>query len=328
MENYEGEKYYTDSEHLKQTLEQYGVAIIPELVDKNTCKKMEELIWKHFSYITQNWTNPIRQDNSNSWKGIFELFPSHSMLIQFHGVGHCEMNWEMRQDPRIVQIFAELYGCSPRDLLVSFDGLSFGLPPETTQRGWNRHKTWFHTDQAPVRNDFECVQSWITARPVNRGDATLSVLESIHKYHADFEKEFQTKHKKDWYKLNPRQQEFFIKKKGCNIKNIMCPAGSLVLWDSRTIHCGIEAMRERQHPNTRIISYLCYQPRSQATSAQIKKKQKAFNERRATTHWPCKVKLFGKQPQTYGKPLPEITIPEYNSIQLTDLGRRLAGFEE
>lgn len=47
---------------------------------------------------------------------------------------------------------------------------------------------------------------------------------------------------------------------------------------------------------------------------------------RMTTHWPCKVKLFGKMPQTYGAEVPEITSlprPEVN-----EFGRRLAGYSD
>jgi len=36
---------------------------------------------------------------------------------------------------KIVKIFAEIWGCTPEELLVSFDGFSFGLPPEETKKG-------------------------------------------------------------------------------------------------------------------------------------------------------------------------------------------------
>jgi hypothetical protein len=56
----------------------------------------------------------------------------------------------------------------------------------------------------------------------------------------------------------------------------------------------------------------------------IRKKQKAFNEIRSTSHWPHKPKLFPKNPRTYGGPMPDIT-PIEKPI-LTELGRKLAGF--
>jgi len=56
----------------------------------------------------------------------------------------------------------------------------------------------------------------------------------------------------------------------------------------------------------------------------IKKKQKAFNEIRTTSHWPAKVKLFPKNPRTYGKELPKVS--KINIPNLTELGKSLAGF--
>ena len=45
---------------------------------------------------------------------------------------------------------------------------------------------------------------------------------------------------------------------------------------------------------------------------------------RMTTHWPHKVKLFGKKPQTYGKELPDVS--QLDKPKLTELGKKLAGF--
>ena len=70
--------------------------------------------------------------------------------------------------------------------------------------------------------------------------------------------------------------------------------------------------------------YLCYQPRKKCSKESLKKKQKAFDELRMTSHWPCKIKLFAKTPRTYGAEMPIINmIPKPN---LTDLGKRFAGF--
>jgi hypothetical protein len=51
------------------------------------------------------------------------------MLIQHWGVGHTQACWDVRQNIKIVEIFAYFWGCYPNDLLVSFDALSFNLPP-------------------------------------------------------------------------------------------------------------------------------------------------------------------------------------------------------
>jgi hypothetical protein len=98
----------------------------------------------------------------------------------------------------------------------------------------------------------------------------------------------------------------------------------MVFWDSRTIHCGVEASKYRALPNVRAVIYLCYMPRSLCTKANLRKKQKAFQELRTTSHYPCSIKLFSKTPRTYGGDVPNIT-PIPTPI-LNPLGRSLAGF--
>ena len=59
--------------------------------------------------------------------------------------------------------------------------------------------------------------------------------------------------KKDWYQVKNEQLEFY-KSLGLKEQTIVCPAGSLVLWDSRTIHCGIEARKNRKNPKFRSVA--------------------------------------------------------------------------
>jgi hypothetical protein len=43
------------------------------------------------------------------------------------------------------------------------------------------------------------------------------------------------------------------------------------------------------------------------TKKNLKKKQKAFNELRTTSHYPCDIKLFTMYPNTFGGEIPVIT---------------------
>jgi hypothetical protein len=322
--SYEFKKYETTPDNLKKTLNKYGVAIIPNVINELDCNNMVNEIWDYFESITKSSSNKILRNDKDSWRNFYNLYPMHSMLFQHFSVGHCQASWNLRQNPKIVNIFSKFWNVEPKDLLVSFDGLSFNPPPEETNRGWNRNNTWFHSDQSFQRNDFECVQSWITALDVEEGDATLAFYEKSHKYHKDFKEMYSIESKNDWYKLNKEEEKFFLEK-GCKIKKIMCPKGSLVLWDSRTIHCGTEALKGRKNKKWRAVIYLCYQPKKISNDVQIKKKQKAFNELRTTSHWPSKIKLFPKTPRTYGNTLP--TIDEIEEPILNDIGKSLAGFD-
>ena len=320
--SYEYEKYICEKQNVKETLKKFGVAIIPSVLNDEECENIINGFWDFFEHITQNWDIPIIRKNKHSWNGFYDLFPKHSMLFQNWGIGQSQVCWDVRQNTKIVEIFSYLWNCKNEDLLVSFDGASFNVPPEITKKGWNKN-TWFHSDQSYTRNNFECIQSWVTGYDVNEGDATLAIMEGSNKYHKEFASKFNITDKSDWFKLNEEQELFYLNK-GCEYKKIKCPKGSLVLWDSRTIHCGTEALKNRKKENYRAVIYVCYLPRKLCDSKNIIKKQKAFNELRTTNHYPCKIKLFPKTPNTYGKQIPEI-VPIKKPI-LNQLGKKLAGF--
>ena len=48
MSDYEYEKYKCNPDSIKETLDKYGVAIIPEVLDENECSKMLDEIWNYF----------------------------------------------------------------------------------------------------------------------------------------------------------------------------------------------------------------------------------------------------------------------------------------
>tara|TARA_Y100001970_G_scaffold31463_1_gene39108 strand:- start:14594 stop:15586 length:993 start_codon:yes stop_codon:yes gene_type:complete len=324
LKGYAKKKYLTDKDGLKEILEEFGVAIIPSILNDEECESLSKGMWDFFEHITQKMEIPLDRNDKKTWRTLYDLYPLHSMLYQHWSIGHAQFSWDVRQNEKVVDIFSHFWKCSKEELLVSFDGASFNVPPEITNRGWNRNNVWLHTDQSYTRPNFECVQSWITALDVNKGDATLGFLEGSHKFHEEFAEKFNITSKGNWFRINNEEYLNFYLEKGCKLKKIMCPKGSLVLWDSRTIHCGIEATKERELPNFRNVVYICYSPRSLARKTDLKKKLKAFDELRTTTHWPSKPKLFSKVPRTYGNDIPNVS--QINPPVLNELGKKLAGF--
>lgn len=317
----EYERYICDKDSLRETLDTYGVAIIPSVLTSTECNKMSSGMWDFFEHITQEWTTPIDRSDTSTWRGIYDLSPLHSQLFQHWNVGHCQASWDIRQKKKIVDIFARLWNCEKKDLLTSFDGFSMCLPPEATNKGW-QNKTWFHTDQSYVRNDMECIQSWVTANDVTADDASLAIYEGSHLLHEEFAVAYNKTGVDDWYKFKDDEERFYSSR--CTAKKIICPKGSMVFWDSRTIHCGTNPVRSRGVENIRQVIYLCYMPRSLCTSQYLGKKQNYFETMRTCNHWPCKPKAFPKNPRTYGGKLPTITA--IDKPVLTPLGLKLAGF--
>jgi len=322
MTTYTYEKYVATPENAKEILDRYGVAIVPNVLNETECEGIVSGMWDFLETISQKWQKPISRSDQSTWSEFFQLFPMHSMLIQHYGVGHMQGSWNVRQNEKVADVFAKLWNCSKEELLVSFDGCSFHMPPEITKRGWNRNHTWFHVDQSFKNKKFSCIQGWVTGLNIEDGDSTLAIFEGSHKLHAEMAATIENPPSEEWYKLNEEQEQFYLSR-GCTIEKIKCPKGSLVLWDSRTVHCGIESERNRLKRKFRAVVYVCYMPRSLCNADNLKKKQKAFYEQRTTRHNPCKIGLFGKMPRTYGKELPEMT-PLPPPV-LTPFGMKLAG---
>ena len=321
---YKYDEYKSEtSEQLKDNLKKYGVAIIPNVLDETECKDMFDGMMSDVEHITQDLEVPFKFEDKATWKTWFQLAPTHSMLQQHWKLGHCQTIWNIRQNPKIIKPFEDIWGVDKRDLLCSFDAVSIHLPPEITNRGWYRN-TWLHTDQSYVRPEFECVQSWVTALDVQEGDGTLTYLRGSHFHHEHVKNKFNITEKKDWYKLTPEMVDYYINELDCPQECIKCPAGSMVLWDSRLMHCGREPTKGRSYKNMRCVSYICMTPRSLATEANLKKKRKAFNELRLTSHWPHKPILFGKYPRLYGDPIPNVR--DIVPPTLNDIGKKLVGF--
>jgi len=299
---------------LSDTLEKYGVAIVKDVLDEKECKSLRDLAWSEFEGLTENRLD--RKDES-TYREIYELFPLHSMLIQYFNVGHMQWVWNIRQHAKVKEVFSTIH--ETNDLLVSFDGVSFHMPPEITNKGWYRGNKWFHTDQG-TKHDELCVQGLVNLYPVNVGDATLAVFEGSHRYHSDFFNHFKKDASKDWYKLANKDEYDFFSGRGCNPIALTAPEGSMFLWNSKTFHQGIEADRKREKPNFRLVSYVCMTPREWATKENLNKRVKALKDLRVTSHWPHRVKLFSSKPRTYGKDLPSVkkmNIPDLNEEGLS-----------
>lgn len=325
---YDDSAYMCTPETVKKMLAEYGVAVIPSLLDQNETCAMRDGAWETLERLTGQANVPMLRAKPETWRTFYQLFPLHSMLLQHFGIGHAQHLWNVRQNPKVVDVFAKLWGVDPEELLVSFDGMSFHLPPEITGRGWYRENDWLHTDQSYTRNTFECAQAWVTSENVDIGDATLVVLEKSHTWHEEFAKTFGKKGKSDWCKLSPEEVQWY-KTKGCQKIAIACPAGSMVLWDSRTVHAGMEPIPGRpSEPECKIrnVGYVCMTPRTCAMPKDIQKKRMAFENMRTTSHWPHKIKMFAKSPQTYGNKLPPGVHEAIVAPVLTPLGRKLAGY--
>ena len=302
-------------------LDTHGVAVIPNILTEEECINYRTRIWNELNHVTQNRFNI---NDNTTWREFYKFYPLHSMLLQHFSLGHMQPIWDIRSHPKVCKSFEKLWNVDKNDLLVSFDGLSVHLPPEKTNKGWFNNE-WFHTDQSSHKVGKHCIQGMVTLYDVNENDATLSILEKSHNYHQQFFQDMDIYNPSDWYKLKSDDEKKYFLDKGCKPRAVKAKAGSLILWDSRTFHCGKECNRNREIENFRMVIYVCMLPRNTVNDPKaLIKKRKAFENLRITSHWANQCFMFPKSPRTYGGELPEFNL--IHQPILNDVGKRLAGY--
>ena len=142
---YVGEKYVCTRDTLKATLDRYGVAVIHNVLSAADCEAMLGGMWDFLEHATSRFPVPIKRGVKATWAGLNKLYPMHSMLIQQWGIGHAQFLWDVRQNANVLANFSEIWGVTPEELLVSFDGASVHMPPETTKSGWFAGSPKLHT---------------------------------------------------------------------------------------------------------------------------------------------------------------------------------------
>ena len=84
----EYEKYVTTINNITPTLNQYGVAIIPNVLTQQECDAMKQGMWNYLETITVNLPVPIKKANPQTWTSFKQLYPKHSMLVQQWSIGY------------------------------------------------------------------------------------------------------------------------------------------------------------------------------------------------------------------------------------------------
>jgi hypothetical protein len=317
-------------ELVKDVLLRDGYAVVPSVLTRPECDEMNRGLWAALYYISNG---KLLRGMPSKWSHFYTgLVHHHSMLIQNYGIGHAKYVWDLRVNDKILNVFSSLWQVPPSDLLVSFDGVACHLPPEVTNRGSleRARSTIPHIDQSLQVNDLQCYQSWVTANPVREGDATLLVYKGSHLLHEEFAEYVaatgmqSNEPERDWYQLNAEQEQWYASR--CQRVKVTCPAGSLVVWDSRAVHMGVQASQERSVPNLRNVAYLCYTPRYRASAEVLKKRIKWFVNAEMTSHLPHNPCKFSKKPHIRSKEQNDYLVYE-NPPELNAIGRRLVGYD-
>jgi hypothetical protein len=308
------------------TLEEKGYAIVPGMLTEKECQDNIDRLWVWMEGLGRG----IKRNDPKTWKSKNWPTSIHG-IIQHYRVGHTDFVWNVRSHPNVYKEFAKIWGT--KKLLTSFDGACVMKPPEKTGF-WPREKQWFHTDQSYRDSSLKCIQGLVPLETMSDQDGTLEVLAGSHKHHNAFVKwkKEQADNKwvpsaSNWHKLTNDEFQWYLEQEGVKRTKVSAPKGSLVLWDSRTIHKNAYPVKGRPNARWRYVVYSCMLPADNIRPRDMAKKQQALANMRMTTHWPYPVYLFSKEPRSYGQPTMDYKTVD-NLDHLSPLARKLAGLDE
>lgn len=335
----------TADSYLKD-LEELGYCVIPQVFSVSETEQLYQRVWHEF--IEKAWPN-CKMDERSNWK---EAFPMHNKMGIFAGpAGQIQVMWDLRQDPRIVDVFAHVW--NTQDLIVSMDGLSLMCPPEI-RKGYI--EPWPHVDQAILRREDNVAhnnnppigfvsESSLKTQPYTiqgqflfedsfDGDGGFYCIPKSHLRFNEFAPELETISAME---ISSKRflDDFFNNRKDesgnsyCK-KHITASRGSLILWDSRTIHWNQHASEDRayrENPKIRMVGYLCYVPKARLADAGRAVRREAFEKGVSTGHNPVYPELKYTKDHIAKKFNQYLEDPSYiqPEIHLTPLGESVLG---
>ena len=229
-----------------------------------------------------------------------------------YGAGHARACWEARLHPRVRAVFAALW--RSRRLVASLDGFAAerprrGPPGDAAPGPWPQPA--LHTDENPhgpgASDDaVHAVQGVLSLTATFPEGGGTTVVARSHKFHrelltcasAEADAALRAQPRRDWLELSGAERAWLLAQPGCELRRVATAPGDLLLWDSRTVHCGRRAAVPLPADGWRLALFLCFWPAAKLDDAARRRKAAACGVDHATgaplpgarpestTHWP------------------------------------------
>lgn len=166
---------YADTAKWLKCLEDYGVVVVKNVVNKDEVEKVKSLYWDKVESLSA-----IKRDDISTW--VSQQWPSSNAgFTTSYGISHCEASWYLRTHPNVIGTFASLYETD--ELITSMDTWLVYRPwwnqdkAKEDVEGWKPHSEGIHSDQSPFyKRGFKCVQGMIPLIDVREHAGGLEVF--------------------------------------------------------------------------------------------------------------------------------------------------------
>jgi len=147
-------------EQYKRFFDEYGFVVIDKVLNKEECKAAINEIWEYLDYYSKQSGDKVEREDPTTWTN--DSWPGGNLGILGHGPAFKNVSWEIRQNPRVYQPFADVMGI--KELWASVDRYGVmrptrNVPTEKIEEGkeiiredrldWKTVSNWLHWDLNP-----------------------------------------------------------------------------------------------------------------------------------------------------------------------------------
>jgi len=297
----------SSAEELRQVFEKHGVLIVTDVLSEEECALMEKLFLEDLLNLVDlsapmdakasETIARLREEGLRAWPLSWSKEIGFKGTASQRGMPHGWFAWAARLHPRVREVFQKIYGVSQDDLAVGLD-VSFFSANEAEPASSN--KEWLHVDQNHRTGmTWECAQGVLYIWP-SLGDASSCTVAWPGSHHLEYSQMMndtaaaergrnpggQSVHVNLLH--NPSLREELIERATVQglAKRLPCPAGSLLLWDSRVIHQGWAG-------GPRLAQPVCWEPRFRRKPAALHRKRYICGTAIATSHSAAEGRIHG-----------------------------------
>jgi hypothetical protein len=265
-------------------LQQKGYAVIPGVFSEDKVRHARQLFFDWIDTVP----DVVKHHNHSSFQG----------LMKFGEIGHQKHAWFIRTDPEVQRVFKDLW--KTEHLVTGFDGVCW-IPSD-----WMCEDVgWTHTDQSAAAKGLTCIQGFVSL--TDNVDRSFVVYEGSHLLHEPYMKQYGYTGARNWRLIKKDYLESIRPTR----KVVSVKAGDMVLWDSRTFHQNQFGTRAEE----RLVQYVCFLPKYHPSNTEGMKRtrQKYFDKRRTTSHWPYPLSVNSAQPADVVLTVPPADLSAYAS---------------
>lgn len=246
--------HHNEIDNIKQYFKENGYVVITNVINEKEIENTINEICTHPALLGDygfNLKDPTTWDKPHIVEyGFVDVNQGHS---QGHSQNELEYAWYNRQNENVVSSFQNILGTD--EIVVNEDRFGIMRPTKVNSK-WKTLDTWLHWDKNPwVYPDFSTVQGLLTLTDHTEDSGGFCCIPKFHLKLREWAENNLDYKNKNLNETNPIV-DFPKDDPACkDVKKILAPAGSLIIWDSGLPHCN--------YPNNgydfRIAQYITFQ---------------------------------------------------------------------